>query len=51
MSTVFIFDLDGALVDSVYQPVLAWKEALDAERIEAQAGRNCEASLRERMTA
>ncbi|HEY1724035.1 MAG TPA: HAD family hydrolase [Steroidobacteraceae bacterium] len=30
---VFIFDLDGTLVDSVYQHVLAWKEALDAEGI------------------
>ena len=25
----FLFDLDGTLVDSVYQHVLAWKEALD----------------------
>ena len=25
---VFIFDLDGTLVDSVYQHVLAWREAL-----------------------
>jgi beta-phosphoglucomutase-like phosphatase (HAD superfamily) len=23
---VFLFDLDGALVNSVYQHVLAWKE-------------------------
>lgn len=30
---VFVFDLDGTLVDSVYQHVLAWKEALDAEGI------------------
>jgi len=30
---VFIFDLDGTLVDSVYQHVLSWKEALDAEGI------------------
>src|SRR5260221_6724451 len=29
-----LFDLDGTLVDSVYQHVLAWKEALDAEGIE-----------------
>lgn len=29
----FLFDLDGTLVDSVYQHVLAWKEALDAEGI------------------
>jgi HAD superfamily hydrolase (TIGR01509 family) len=27
-STAFIFDLDGTLVDSVYQHVLAWREAL-----------------------
>jgi HAD superfamily hydrolase (TIGR01549 family) len=31
--TAFIFDLDGTLVDSVYQHVLAWREALDAEGI------------------
>lgn len=30
---VFLFDLDGTLVDSVYQHVLAWREALDAEGI------------------
>jgi HAD superfamily hydrolase (TIGR01549 family) len=30
----FLFDLDGTLVDSVYQHVLAWREALDAEGIE-----------------
>jgi HAD superfamily hydrolase (TIGR01509 family) len=30
----FLFDLDGTLVDSVYQHVLAWKAALDAEGIE-----------------
>ena len=29
----FLFDLDGTLVDSVYQHVLAWKEALDSEGI------------------
>jgi beta-phosphoglucomutase-like phosphatase (HAD superfamily) len=34
---VFLFDLDGTLVDSVYQHVLAWKEALDAEEIERTA--------------
>ena len=28
-----LFDLDGTLVDSVYQHVLAWKEALDSEGI------------------
>lgn len=26
----FVFDLDGTLVDSVYQHVLAWQEALEA---------------------
>jgi HAD superfamily hydrolase (TIGR01509 family) len=30
----FLFDLDGTLVDSVYQHVLAWKRALEAEGIE-----------------
>ena len=29
----FLFDLDGTLIDSVYQHVLAWKEALDTEGI------------------
>ena len=29
--TAFLFDLDGTLVDSVYQHVLAWREALEAE--------------------
>ena len=28
--TAFIFDLDGTLVDSVYQHVLAWREALES---------------------
>jgi HAD superfamily hydrolase (TIGR01549 family) len=36
---VFLFDLDGTLVDSVYQHVLAWKEALDAEGIELSVWR------------
>src|SRR5229473_2237334 len=31
--TSFLFDLDGTLVDSVYQHVLAWHEALEAEGI------------------
>jgi beta-phosphoglucomutase-like phosphatase (HAD superfamily) len=30
----FIFDLDGTLVDSVNQHVLAWREALATEGIE-----------------
>src|SRR6476469_9069524 len=29
-----LFDLDGTLVDSVYQHVLAWREAMQAEDIE-----------------
>ena len=29
MRTAFLFDLDGTLVDSVYQHVLAWREALE----------------------
>jgi HAD superfamily hydrolase (TIGR01509 family) len=33
LQTAFLFDLDGTLVDSVYQHVLAWKEALDEEGI------------------
>jgi HAD superfamily hydrolase (TIGR01549 family) len=32
--TAFLFDLDGTLVDSVYQHVLAWHEALAQEGIE-----------------
>jgi HAD superfamily hydrolase (TIGR01549 family) len=32
--TAFLFDLDGTLVDSVYQHVLAWREALDSRGIE-----------------
>jgi HAD superfamily hydrolase (TIGR01549 family) len=36
---VFLFDMDGTLVDSVYQHVLAWKAALDAEGIELSVWR------------
>ncbi|MCG5479547.1 HAD family hydrolase [Sinorhizobium alkalisoli] len=36
---VFLFDLDGTLVDSVYQHVLAWKEALDDEGIDLSVWR------------
>jgi len=36
---VFLFDLDGTLVDSVYQHVLAWKDALDAEDIDLSVWR------------
>ena len=31
--TAFLFDLDGTLIDSVYQHVLAWKSSLDLEGI------------------
>jgi HAD superfamily hydrolase (TIGR01549 family) len=37
--TSFLFDLDGTLVDSVYQHVLAWKEALDREGVELSVWR------------
>jgi HAD superfamily hydrolase (TIGR01549 family) len=37
--TAFLFDLDGTLVDSVYQHVLAWREALDEEGIELSVWR------------
>ena len=37
--TAFLFDLDGTLVDSVYQHVMAWREALDAEGIELSVWR------------
>ncbi|MCW3099824.1 MAG: family hydrolase [Chthonomonadaceae bacterium] len=33
-SPAFLFDLDGTLVDSVYQHVLAWREALEDTGIE-----------------
>ena len=33
----FLFDLDGTLVDSVYQHVLSWREALEAAGIWLQA--------------
>src|SRR3712207_6816141 len=32
-SPAFLFDLDGTLVDSVYQHVLAWREALERSGI------------------
>jgi HAD superfamily hydrolase (TIGR01509 family) len=34
ISPAFLFDLDGTLVDSVYQHVLAWREALERVGIE-----------------
>ena len=36
---VFLFDLDGTLVDSVYEHVLAWKEALGKEGLELSVWR------------
>jgi HAD superfamily hydrolase (TIGR01509 family) len=39
IETAFLFDLDGTLVDSVYQHVLAWKQALDHEGIELSVWR------------
>src|SRR5262249_23581524 len=39
LEPAYLFDLDGTLVDSVYQHVLAWKEALDAEGIELSVWR------------
>jgi HAD superfamily hydrolase (TIGR01509 family) len=35
----FIFDLDGTLVDSVYQHVMAWQEVLQAEHIDLSTWR------------
>jgi len=37
--SAFLFDLDGTLVDSVYQHVLAWHEALRAEKIDLSVWR------------
>jgi HAD superfamily hydrolase (TIGR01509 family) len=37
--TAFLFDLDGTLVDSVYQHVLAWQEALNRTGIELSVWR------------
>ena len=36
--TCMLFDLDGTLIDSVYQHVIAWREALEAEGIESPCG-------------
>jgi HAD superfamily hydrolase (TIGR01549 family) len=38
-ATAFIFDLDGTLVDSVYQHVLAWREALECEGVDLSVWR------------
>ncbi len=37
--TSFLFDLDGTLVDSVYQHVLAWHDALQEEGVEVSIWR------------
>jgi beta-phosphoglucomutase-like phosphatase (HAD superfamily) len=34
----FVFDLDGTLIDSVYQHVLAWREALEALDCHSRCG-------------
>jgi HAD superfamily hydrolase (TIGR01509 family) len=39
MRPVFVFDLDGTLVDSVYQHVLAWQEALERHGIQLSVWR------------
>jgi HAD superfamily hydrolase (TIGR01509 family) len=39
LQPAFLFDLDGTLVDSVYQHVLAWHDALRAEGIELSVWR------------
>ena len=38
LETAFVFDLHGTLIDSVYQHVLAWQEALDAEGVHRLCG-------------
>jgi HAD superfamily hydrolase (TIGR01509 family) len=38
-TTALLFDLDGTLVDSVYQHVLAWREALERAGIELSVWR------------
>ena len=39
MTTAFLFDLDGTLMDSVYQHVLAWREALEKVGLELSVWR------------
>jgi HAD superfamily hydrolase (TIGR01509 family) len=39
LKPAFLFDLDGTLVDSVYQHVLAWREALEAEGLDVSVWR------------
>lgn len=39
VKSAFVFDLDGTLIDSVYQHVLAWQEALEQTGISLSAWR------------
>jgi HAD superfamily hydrolase (TIGR01509 family) len=39
VTTAFLFDLDGTLMDSVYQHVLAWREALEEVGLELSVWR------------
>ena len=39
MKSAFIFDLDGTLIDSVYQHVISWSEALDSEGLSLPVSR------------
>jgi len=39
VKTAFLFDLDGTLMDSVYQHVLAWREALEEVGLELSVWR------------
>jgi HAD superfamily hydrolase (TIGR01509 family) len=39
VTTAFLFDLDGTLMDSVYQHVLAWREALEKVGLELSVWR------------
>ena len=39
MRPVFVFDLDGTLYDTVYQHVLAWKEAQESQGIQLSVWR------------
>jgi beta-phosphoglucomutase-like phosphatase (HAD superfamily) len=40
----FLFDLDGTLIDSVYQHVLAWREALERAGTQLPSGASTGAS-------
>ncbi|PWC45836.1 HAD family hydrolase [Azospirillum sp. TSO22-1] len=39
IEAAFLFDLDGTLVDSVYQHVMAWQEALEGEGVDLSVWR------------